>query len=105
MNPDPGSANERTALAWQRTALSILAGSALLTRLTVDRLGWPALSILLVSGPLSLWVFWEARGRYAHDALLRPRPRARGGRAPLALTAATVVLAVAQLAALAARSG
>ena len=42
---DPGVGNERTALAWQRTALALVAGSAILTRLTFDRLGAVALMV------------------------------------------------------------
>lgn len=103
MIADPGQANERTALAWQRTALSLVAGSALLTRLTFERLGPLALVSVGVALPLSLWVFLESRGRYAHDAGLRRRTRSRGGRAPTALMVATVAIAATELAAVLAR--
>ena len=95
-----GVQNERTALAWQRTALSLMAGSVLLTRLTFDRLGAFALASVLVALPLSLWVLLESRGRYRHDAGLRRRSRSRGGRAPAILTVAISVLALTELAAL-----
>lgn len=100
---DPGVGNERTALAWQRTALSLVAGSAILARLTVDRLGTFALASVLIALPLSLWVLVESRSRYAHDAGIRTRSRPRGGRAPAALAIGTVVLAVTELAALLSR--
>jgi uncharacterized membrane protein YidH (DUF202 family) len=97
---DPGVGNERTALAWQRTALSMVAGSALLSRLTVDQLGAAALVSFVVVAPLALWVFWESRGRYRHDAGIAARRRPRGGRAPAALAAATLLMAATELAAL-----
>lgn len=99
--PEPeGAQNERTALAWQRTALSLLAGSAAVSRLTVDRLGPLALLCVVVALPAAGWVFLESRGRYRHDADIKPRDRPRGGRAPAALTLVTVAIAVTELAAL-----
>lgn len=92
-----GASNERTALAWQRTALALLAGGAIISRLTFDRVGifsWIALAVVL---PLSAWVLLESRGRYAHDAGLRSRGRSRGGRAPAAVAICTVTLALVEL--------
>jgi uncharacterized membrane protein YidH (DUF202 family) len=89
---DPGVGNERTALAWQRTALSMLAGSAIVARLTFDRLGAIALVSVMVVAPLALWVFWEGRWRYRHDAHIIRRRGSRGGRAPLSLTVATLAI-------------
>ncbi|NPC96502.1 DUF202 domain-containing protein [Nocardioides sp. zg-DK7169] len=100
---DPGAANERTALAWQRSALALIAGAALLARLTWSSLGVAALVVLSVALVLSAWVFVESRGRYAHDAGTRQRPRSRGGRAPLALAIATALVGATELAALAVR--
>lgn len=96
--PDAGAANERTALAWQRTALGALAGAAVLARLTVDRLGAAALVGLAATLPVCVWLFVEGRGRYRRDPGLVRRPAPRGGRAPLAL--AVAVLASTELAAL-----
>lgn len=98
---DAGGANERTALAWQRTALAVVAGSAVVARLTWRDLAAAALVPLVASMVLGLWIFAESRGRYAHDAGTRPRSRPRGGRAPTALAVATVLLAGTELAALA----
>ncbi|SEK70537.1 protein of unknown function [Blastococcus sp. DSM 46786] len=92
--PDPGRANERTALAWQRTALALIAASALLTRFTADALGLVSLASMGAAMPLAAWVFLESRARYAHDAGMRRRSRSRDGLAPLALTLATAVLAL-----------
>lgn len=94
---DVGLANERTALSWQRTALSIVVGSALVAR--VGGSDWldVRLILLVVSFFLGGWVFWESRGRYAHTANIRSRLRERSGRAPGALTAAVVLICVAEL--------
>jgi uncharacterized membrane protein YidH (DUF202 family) len=97
---DPGAANERTALAWQRTALSVLAGSAALAKLTADRLGIAAMLSVVVGAPLALWVLVESRGRYRHTTGHRRRPRGRGGRAAAALAVATVALCLVELVAL-----
>lgn len=94
---DPGLQNERTALAWQRTALSMLGASAVMARLTWTSGGVGALAILVVAAALSTWVFLESRGRYAHSARVRLRARSRGGRAPLALTVAATLLALAEV--------
>jgi uncharacterized membrane protein YidH (DUF202 family) len=93
-----GVSNERTALAWQRTALSLLAAAAIIARLTWTELGALAAVPLAGAVMLSGWVFWESRGRYAHDAGTRPRARARGGRAPTALTVAITLIALTELA-------
>ena len=97
---DPGIANERTALAWQRTALSLIAGTAVLARLTFDRLGVAAVAMLGVALVLAVWVLVESRGRYDHDAGTRLRERSRSGRAPAALAVATVVVGLTEAAAL-----
>lgn len=97
---DPGMANERTALAWQRTALALVAASAVMARLTWSQLGLAAMVPLTASLLLSLWVFAESWGRYSHDAGTRLRPRPRGGRAPTSLMLATVLVAATELAAL-----
>lgn len=94
---DPGRGNERTALAWQRTALALIAASALLTRLTADSLGLASLASVAAVTPLAAWVFLESRARYAHDAGTRSRSRARDGRAPLALALATAVIALTEV--------
>jgi uncharacterized membrane protein YidH (DUF202 family) len=100
VEPSPTVSNERTALAWQRTALALLAGSAIVARLTVDRIGALAVLSLVVVLPLAIWVMVESRGRYSHDAGVRQRLRPRGGRAPFVLAAATVLIALTELAAL-----
>jgi uncharacterized membrane protein YidH (DUF202 family) len=97
MADDVGVSNERTGLAWQRTALALLAGAAIISRLTFERLGLVAFVVLGVVMPLSVWVLVETRGRYADDARTGSRWRSRDGRAPSAVAAATLVLALAEL--------
>ena len=97
---DTGLSNERTALAWQRTALSLVAGSAVLGRLTFARLGWLSVALVGVAVALGLWVFVESRWRYAQQLGHRPRTRPRGGRAALSLTVATLLIAITEVAAL-----
>ena len=88
--------NERTALAWQRTALAMIAGAAIVARLTLDRLGALVLIGLVVSLPLGLWVLAESRSRYRDD----PLGRARDGRATAAVALGVIAVAVTELAAL-----
>lgn len=96
---DSGLANERTALAWQRTALSLMVAAAVMARLTFGRLGPVAALPLGIATVLSGWVFVESRGRYEDATQQRRRPRPRGGRAPLALAVATVLIALTEIAA------
>jgi hypothetical protein len=98
--PGTGAQNERTALAWQRTALSLMVASAILARLTYARLGVLAAVASALAFGVSAWVFWESRGRYRHDAGLRARPRPRGGRAGAALACAVSLIAATELAAM-----
>lgn len=97
---NPGAQNERTALSWQRTALSLLAGAAAVSRLTSDQLGTVALIPVLTALPLTLLVFFEGRGRYQHDANIRARAVPRDGRAPASLALALAIMAATELTAL-----
>lgn len=99
-DPDSGAGNERTALAWQRTALGVVAGSAILARLTFARLGLLALVTVAIALPIGLWIFLESRARYRHDAGIHLRPRSRGGRSPFTLSLATMAIGFTELAAL-----
>lgn len=99
-DPEPGVYNERTALAWQRTALGLLAGAAIVSRLALGSLGVFAAVAVVVAMPLTGWVLWASRRRYHAHAGRRFRLRQRGGRAPAALAAVTVVIGVTELAAL-----
>lgn len=97
---DPGASNERTALAWQRTALALIAAAAIMARLTGSTLGTLAGVALGAAMVLAGWVFVESWARYSHDAGTRSRGRPRGGRAPAALAVATALIAFTELASL-----
>lgn len=92
---DAGLQPERTALAWRRTALAVLVGSALLGRLLAPRSGTAAV-VLAVAGcgaGAALHVAAGARGRGTVRALLRDgHLRAGPGAGLLAATAGVAVL-------------
>lgn len=94
----PGLAQERTSLAWQRTALAILTGSMLLARLTFDVLGVPALVLMLAAAALAAKVLLESRGRQRSRHPESGRPH--DGRRMLLLAGATALLAVTEVLAL-----
>jgi len=61
---DPGLQPERTALAWQRTALSMGAAVLVVVRLTVGSLGAIALAVLVFCVAHAAVVFGHAQRRY-----------------------------------------
>lgn len=93
---DDGRAVERTALAWQRTALALATVSALGTRLAVDRLGLLALGGLL-GLPLSAWVFVRC-GRLPRGTSSEDRREGCDGRGPSILTLAVALAALSAIA-------
>lgn len=94
-----GMQAERTALAWQRTGLSIAVAAAVLARLTYDDLGAWALLALAVSLGLCGWVLADSRSRYRGRVGLRPTRAGLGGWSA-ALCASVVVMGTTELAAL-----
>lgn len=76
---DTGSVRERTALAWQRTALALVAASAIVARLTFDRVGPLALVSVAAASVAGLWIVV-------------------GGRAPFLLAVAAVCVGAIELA-------
>lgn len=101
----PGLVNERTALSWQRTALSLVAAAAAMARLTVGRLGGAAVVTMAGAVVLTLWILVESAGRYrirrpVGPDSAAPSPPAPGGRAPTVLAAVTALIALTELAAL-----
>lgn len=93
----PGLQNERTALAWQRTALSLLAAAAAVARLTYEELGTWSLLCLLLTLPFGAWVFRESRRRYRNSAAPHQRS-GRGGRAAMCACVMIVVIGGLELA-------
>lgn len=91
VDPDPGTSRSRTVLAWQRTALSVAAGTLLLVRLGYDELG-QAVLLALLGLPLAAWVV-------LHGA--RTQPGLSAGRAarvlPTGLAGALLALAITAL--------
>jgi hypothetical protein len=96
-----GLARQRTALAWQRTALSLLTGSTLLARLVYPTIGVPALVGWLVAASLSVWVLLVRR---PHSSAQDPDSlEPRDGLPGAAVVLAVVVLGMTELLALLAR--
>ena len=98
--PVHGMQPERTALAWQRTALSVAVAAAILARLTYGDLGAWALLALVVSLGLCCWVLVESRTRYRGRVGLGAGRAGLGGWAA-ALCVCVVVMGLTELAALA----
>lgn len=98
---DPGVQNERTSLAWQRTALSIAAGSAVLARVTVGAIGVWALIVLGLSLLMSGLTYVSLRWEYHRRARLADPPAhvREGARAAL-LAGNVLLLCVTELVAL-----
>lgn len=100
---DPGLQNERTELAWQRTALSLLTGSLILFRLTVETVSTPAVCLLLITVPVTCWVLARSRVRYHGHRVAETPPSDRDGSAAAGLTAVLVAMSLTELLSLAAR--
>ncbi len=110
---DRGAQPERTALAWQRTALATAAGSAVVARHTVEPLGPGAVVVMTASVALAFAAFVLGRRRYLAgptgsrltDRDVRRRwalPR-RDGVAPALLSLAVLALALTELTAVLSR--
>ncbi|MCC2315191.1 DUF202 domain-containing protein [Cellulomonas xiejunii] len=107
----PSLAAERTALAWRRTALGLVAGSVAAGRLLVEIWGVAAWSVTLAGTVLAAVVLRAARRR-RHDLHGRQTPGAAphvgrdpGGRLVTACAAALVLLGGAALVVVLTRPG
>lgn len=95
--PDAGGvSNERTALAWTRTALALMSTALVAGRIVLDRLGALAVVLTVVAVPLAAAVLVAAARRYR--ASLRPGAPTPDGRVPGLVSALVVVLAVTEAA-------
>ncbi|SDT64029.1 DUF202 domain-containing protein [Jiangella sp. DSM 45060] len=96
---DHGAQNERTALAWTRTALALLVGVVLATRLAAEPLGPAAVVFGLVVAPVAVAVLLLARRRYrrSHEALHADRALP-DGKLPALVALVTLLLAVLEIA-------
>lgn len=97
---DPGLSNERTALAWQRTALSLVVAAAILARLNLGSSGPAAAIVPVLAIALGLWVFGESAGRYLRAHRRPSHAPPRSGRAPTATAVATLLLCATEVAVL-----
>ncbi len=104
---DPGLQPERTALAWRRTGLSLIAGALLIARLAMDTLGHSVLVPAAVAVTLGLWVISVTvrKRRYAWHQAGAPllADLLTDGRVPAVVTVVTASLAVGELASLVAQ--
>lgn len=89
------AANERTTLAWQRTALSLVVAACVLGRLTWQDLGLVTLVPLSLAAALGSWVWWASRSRYLDRRRESGRSSSlQGGRSAAALTLGVVLIAL-----------
>ncbi|MTD13042.1 DUF202 domain-containing protein [Nakamurella sp. YIM 132087] len=90
--PDRGAQNERTQLAWTRTAAALVVGLLLLSRLLLSRWVVAGLVFFVIGVGLLAVLAVGIRRRYAisRRALDRGTPHADGGL--IAISAAVVVL-------------
>lgn len=91
-----GAQNERTSLAWSRTALSVVVTAAIVSRLAVESIGPAALLAVVAALPVSIWLVLASRRRYRRrlDWTERAPLLIRDGRFEFAVSAVTVVMIV-----------
>ena len=95
---DLGRYEERTVLAWHRTALAIIAGAMVQFRLTYeDGPPW-LLAVIVVAALLALLSVTESRHRYPGDDTRRAAVLDRGGRLAGLVAASVTLLLLAELA-------
>ena len=95
---DPGLQNERTGLAWQRTMLAGLTCSLLVARFVASLSVALAVAVGIAGLLGTAALGWQAilRFRATHEALHAERP-VGDGRAPMLITAITLLTAVGAL--------
>lgn len=95
---DLGRYEERTVLAWHRTALAIIGGAMVQFRLTyADGPPW-LLGVIVVAALLAVLSVTESRHRYPGDATSRAAVVDRGGRLAVLVAASVTLLLLAELA-------
>ena len=97
---DPGLQNERTSLAWTRTALALVVAVLLAARITLAELGALAVAFTIFTVPLAIGVLVSASRRYrsAHRALHAPASSLPDARLPAAVAVLVLSLALIELA-------
>lgn len=98
---DDGLQQERTRLAWRRTGLALVVGSLIVARITLESDAGVLVVPVVLSGVIALWAVVSTLRRGRHSAPSRTDTAfddmLRDGKIPAALTAATVVLCLAEL--------
>lgn len=95
---DPGVQNERTALAWQRTALALLAGALLTARIAATDSPAVGLALAVVALAVAPGLLLAARYRYARCARALHATRPVGdGRLPATAAALAIGLGLTEL--------
>ena len=94
---DPGLQNERTDLAWQRTALSLVVASATFFRGSFSALGMYVAVCLAVAVPVSGWMWIRSRALYLRASSSRAALAARDGRAGLTVSCIVTTLGIGAL--------
>jgi uncharacterized membrane protein YidH (DUF202 family) len=97
MPADPGRANERTALGWQRSSLSLAVVAALLLAHAVHRREPLGVATALVVGAGGAWVGALGRRLYARRRAAPSTSAARPLRVVAAITVAAALVAAGQL--------
>jgi putative membrane protein len=97
---DPGLQNERTSLAWSRTALALVVAVLLAVRITLGELGLLAVVFTIFTLPLAVGVLVSAARRYrtARHSLHARETFLPDARLPAAVTVLVLSLAVIELA-------
>ena len=94
---DLGRYEERTVLAWHRTALAIIGGAMVQFRITYgDGPPW-LLAVIVGAALLAVLSVTESRHRYPGDATRRATVLDRGGRLAALLASSVTLLLVAEL--------
>ena len=95
---DLGRYEERTVLAWHRTALAIIGGAMVQFRITyADGPPW-LLAVIVVAALLAVLSVTESRHRYPGDTTRRAAVMDRGGRLAALVAASVTLLLLAELA-------
>ncbi len=88
---------ERTELAWTRTALALLAGTAVVARLAAGRAAPLAVATAALGIPAAAWLLAAAGRRGRRDPVGMPARPLSDGRLPFGVAALTALLGVAEI--------
>jgi uncharacterized membrane protein YidH (DUF202 family) len=89
-----GVSRERTALAWTRTSLALMAAALVAGKITLDRLGALAVALSAIAVPLAAALSIASMRRYRASLRDSPIP---DGRLPALVSALLLVLTIIEL--------